>query len=108
MIFYVHKVCDTAALRAEGLQFCEIGTRDCCLFIYPTRLSPTFWGKNTPQDLWVSLIDEGIVIDCKKIRAFDLTPVSLDGRGDMAVETRVPLNIGAEFILGEDMTVMVG
>ncbi len=96
MRLYIYKVCDTPELRAEGLQNEIINEDECCVFEYGSfAQSPTFWGKNTLEDLYVSLVSGHHVVDCKKIRAFDLTPVKLSGSGDMALETKVPLPIGS-------------
>lgn len=74
----------------------------CCVFVYDGRISPRFWGKNTLQDLYVILIDDGIVVDCKRIGSFDLTPVVLEGLGDMAIELLDEVPIGSKVVMTGD------
>lgn len=78
----------------------EEGT--CCAFVFDGRVQPRFWGKNTLQDLYVSLIDDGVVVDCKKICSFDLTPVVMTGFGDRAIETLDAIEIGARVVFVGD------
>lgn len=78
----------------------EEGT--CCAFVFDGRVQPRFWGKNTLQDLYVSLIDDGVVVDCKKICSFDLNPVVMTGFGDRAIETLDAIEIGARVVFVGD------
>ena len=93
--FNICRICSDEGSRREGMQLREMGPGECCLFVYDAAVSPRFWGRNTPQDLWVSLVSGGEVVDSQPIARMDETPVALSGRGELALETLVPLEIGS-------------
>lgn len=82
----------------QGMQNDMLEEGSCCAFVFDGRVQPRFWGKNTIQDLYVSLIDGDKVVDCKKICSYDLTPVVMSGFGDKALETLDKLDIGARVV----------
>lgn len=89
------KVCDTVDLRLKGLQNEKIGQYECCLFIYEGETRPKFWGKNTLYVLYVTLVCGDVVVDCQKIPANSETPISLNSYGDLVIESRIKIPIGA-------------
>ena len=96
------KICDTHELRIEGMQNRKMRQNEYCVFLYEGEVQPRFWGKNTLQDLWVSLINCGRVVDSKKIIRMDETPVVMSGRGDMVIESRRKIPVGASISLNGD------
>lgn len=105
--FKICKICDTAELRIEGMQNRKMERDECCVFSYETETQPKFWGKNTPQCLWVSLISGGRVVDSKKIMKMDETPVCLSGRGNIAIESRRKIQVGSNVLLNGDEVIVI-
>lgn len=66
--------------------FTEIAPDECCTFLFdsPSRLS--FWGKNTPQDLWLNCVSDGVVREALRIAAGSLEPVTSEGGYVVAFE----------------------
>lgn len=105
-ILKIRKICDTAELRAEGLQNVEMTEDECCLFLYDAGVSPRFWGRNTLHDLWATLVANGRAIDSERIIGMDETPVCMRGRGSMVIESIVKIPIGAGIKLNGDEVVI--
>ena len=91
-------MCKTSEEREQGMQNDMLEEGSCCAFIFEGRVQPRFWGKNTIQDLYVSLIDGDEVVDCRKIDSFDLEPVIMAGFGDKAIETLDRIEIGSKVV----------
>ena len=87
MILRQVALCDTSSTRAKGLMFTEILGDECCTFLFdsPTRLS--FWGKNTPQDLWLNCVSDGLVTESLRVLSGCETPVVSDGEYRLAFES---------------------
>lgn len=81
------KMCDDCESRTRGLMGTEIRPDECALFLFdsPRRLS--FWGHDTPQDLWLNCVEDGFVTESHRIRANDDSPVLSLGKYVMAFES---------------------
>lgn len=84
------RTCETPSDRARGLMFTEIGEHDACLFLFDSRTPLSFWGKNTPQNLWLNCVSDGVVAECLLIESGSMSPVKTDGSYDMAFEALAP------------------
>lgn len=84
---HIVKTCADHDSRLEGLMGTEIRPDQCALFLFdaPTKLS--FWGHDTPQDLWLNCVEEGFVVEAHRIRANDDTPVRSMGAYRLAFES---------------------
>lgn len=91
----IMKICYTPEERARGLQFQELSPGECCVFVYDTPHMLRFWGRNTPQDLNLSFVSCGEVVDTAKIRAYDETPVMSNGAASIAIESLEPIEVGS-------------
>lgn len=91
----ITKICYTPEERARGLQFQELSPGECCVFVYDTPHMLRFWGKNTPQDLCLSFVRDGVVVDTAKIRAYDETPAMSHVAASVAIESLEPIAAGS-------------
>lgn len=105
-VYKAKKICRTFDERRNGMMNDTLASDEVCVFVYERPHSPRFWCKDTPQDLYVSIVSDGIVLDCVGMKAYDETPVTLDGSGNIAIESIFELPIGANVSI-EDDKVMV-
>jgi uncharacterized membrane protein (UPF0127 family) len=91
----IKKICCTPEERAKGLQFEELAPGECCVFVYDTPHMLRFWGKNTPQDLSLSFVYCGMVVETATIAAYDETPVISNGIASIVIESLEPIEAGS-------------
>jgi len=83
------KQCYDVTSRVEGLMNDEVYKYDGAHFMFPEIGFPSFWGKNTLEDLDVAFLDPtGIIQSIKTIEAGNLTPVQSDTECMEAIELR--------------------
>lgn len=98
-IIKIVKICSTPEERIDGLQDTPIARDECCVFIYETKKTmPKFWGKNTPNKLYATLVNDGIAVDSQVINAMDESSVVLYGEGDIVIESRKKIYPGAKVV----------
>lgn len=108
---HIIKRCDTPDSRAEGLQNIEITKDECCLFLFDAKSQHTFWGLNTPQQIWVNFVtDNGGILavrEAKPIYPNNLSPVKSIGKYSIAFES---LNnyLSKQIIIRDDAIEIVG
>lgn len=86
--YRIKKICATPAERERGMQNDTLEPDECCVFQYGVKMNyPVFWGKDTPQNLYICLISDGVCVFSSKIKKMDMSPVILNGSGDMVVES---------------------
>jgi uncharacterized membrane protein (UPF0127 family) len=72
--------------------FTKITNEECCTFLFdsPQRLS--FWGKNTPQDLWLNCVRGGMVVESVFIESMSTVPAKSRGQYVLAFEALEPFD----------------
>ena len=95
VIYRIKKTCTTVEERRQGMMNDYLEPDECCVFVYESDAYRSFWGKDTPQDLFVSLVCDGVVVESRRIYAYDERPVKLKKHiGSICIETLDRLYVG--------------
>lgn len=60
----------------------------CAVFVFDAPEYLSFYGRNTILDLDIIFVDSGIIDSVKSIRGMDCSPITSDGKCNMAIEVK--------------------